>query len=410
MPWNLNDQDTQTLVVIVRDLPSFGNDEDRRALLVGALGLTKRAKEAVVLNLQGARNTVATRVIEHLANFGKLENGTESLELFLINSVAPKVDLPVGEQIHEIINRCRIKSPSPEPPPLPPPDEFDPGTENVKRAIRTRLTTIQDCTLLDENENPVRILKLLADKLGCGDPAPGADLTEHLASFLTTSRADKDLMSLVRVLRLSRRQGKQQEAGRIGEIVDRLLPLRLPGTVLSEAWQQLHVHKAVLIPTSVTTKTGAQVLVAGLHHQPAKFRKGGLEPIGEQLVPYEGEPIGDPHWNVESALRDLYIATFHVEVKEGLRAIQINLTLEQMQKKLRGHYRARKDDLEMPCYCVVKLATNKTGRESQARLLAELGIPDLLFVGLAVDSETTEFESYIITCINTRFEAEGQLA
>ena len=46
--------------------------------------------------------------------------------------------------------------------------------------------------------------------------------------------------------------------------------------------------------------------------------------------------------------------------------------------------------------------------EQTTRLLTALGIPYLLFVGLAAESETIEFESYVITCLNTRFEAEGE--
>jgi hypothetical protein len=79
-----------------------------------------------------------------------------------------------------------------------------------------------------------------------------------------------------------------------------------------------------------------------------------------------------------------------------------------IRKRLIGHYRARRDGEKMPCYCVVKLAANEADRQNQARLLSELGIPHLLFVGLAADSETAEFESYIITCINTRSDAEAE--
>src|SRR5208337_249672 len=152
------------------------------------------------------------------------------------------------------------------------------------------------------------------------------------------------LMSLVRVLTLLYKQGMGQDAERIGEMVDLMLRLCLPRKILSEAWRQIQDHGAVLIPTPVTKKTGAQILVAGLHHKPAKFKKSLPEPIGQQLVPLEMNPIGDPNWKVKSALRDLYIATFSAEVKEDAsRSVDIRLSPDQIKMELRGHYRARKD-------------------------------------------------------------------
>ena len=70
----------------------------------------------------------------------------------------------------------------------------------------------------------------------------------------------------------------------------------------------------MLIQNAVARKTGAEILVAGLYQKPAKFRKRSPEPTGEQLVPFERVPIGDPDRNVEPALRDLFIATFHADV------------------------------------------------------------------------------------------------
>src|SRR4051812_211339 len=83
MQWNLGASDTRKLVDIVKDLPGFGNDQDRKSILEYALGLSERAKAAVSLNLQGDPTQVATRVIAHLSRFGQLEDGKDVLELFL---------------------------------------------------------------------------------------------------------------------------------------------------------------------------------------------------------------------------------------------------------------------------------------------------------------------------------------
>ncbi len=407
MPWNLSSDDMQNLVLIVMGVPGFGNVRYRKATLYTALGTSPRAKDIVEsLDLDGAPDAVVGYVVPVLAGSRQLEDGKDSLELFL-SSVTLKVPDEDGKKIDEIIKRSRNVPPQPQVQPPQAPGDFDARIENVKRAIRTNLDKIKNCEILDENENKVWTLDLLATELECDAPQPGEDLREHLACFLTTRCIDTDLMSLVRVLTLLYKQGMGQDAERIGEMVDLMLPLCLPRKILSEAWRQIQDHGAVLIPTPVTKKTGAQILVAGLHHKPAKFKKSSPEPIGQQLVPLEMNPIGDPNWKVKSALRDLYIATFSAEVKEdACRSVDIRLSPDQIKMELRGHYRARKDAEKIPCYCVVELAANEADRRNQAILLAELGIPQLLFIGLARDSETREFERYVITCLNTRFESE----
>jgi hypothetical protein len=96
------------LTDIVRGLPGFDIGQSRGPLLSYALGLSDRAKQAVNgLDLAGSPDDVATRIILGLESFGQLEDGEESLELFLNISVVPKVDIGVGEEIREIIKKCR---------------------------------------------------------------------------------------------------------------------------------------------------------------------------------------------------------------------------------------------------------------------------------------------------------------
>ena len=187
MPWNLGPSDTGTLVDIVKDIAGFDTAGDRVALMSTALGLSQRARDAVSsLDFSGAREVFARRVISHLNSFGQIESGEQSLELFLTKLVVPKVDLPVGQEIHDIINRCKTvpKQPPPQPGSAPPGD-FDPRIEDVKKAIRTNLNKIKNCNVLDENENEVWILDLVSTELGCDCPQPGEDLSERIPAFLT---------------------------------------------------------------------------------------------------------------------------------------------------------------------------------------------------------------------------------
>jgi len=405
MPWNLGPSDTGTLVDIVKGIAGFGTPGDREALMRTALGISSAANRVMgSLDLDGAPDVVAARVINHLVTCGKLESGKESLELFL-ELVAARVDKDVGEEIGKII--VRWLTVPPVSPSQPSPDPFVPRTEDVKKAIRTNLNKIEVCKVLVENENEVGILDLLSSKLVCPALHPDKCLSEHITDFLTARRDRTDLGRLVSVFKQLYEGGKKQEAHRIGEIVDLMLPLCLPPDILSEAWRQLQDHGAVLIRNAVARKTGAEILVAGLYQKPTKFKKCSAEPTGEQLVPFERVTIGDPLRNVEPALREIYIATSHAEVKEEQgRSIEIKLTTRQIREDLRGHFEAVRLVKERPSYCAVELAANEEDRKNQLTLLSELGIPDLLFIGLAPDSKTRDFESFVITCLNIRFELE----
>ena len=193
MPWNLGHDETSRLTDIVKGVTGFGTPGERKANIEYALGLSPKASAAVgSLNLYGAPETVAGQVISDLSRFGQLESGEEMLELFLSKSVVPKVDLSVGQEIRDIINRCKTvpKQPPPQPGSTPPGD-FDPRIEDVKKAIRTNLNKIKNCDVLDENENEVWILDLVSTELECDRPQPGGDLSEQILDFLTARCAKR---------------------------------------------------------------------------------------------------------------------------------------------------------------------------------------------------------------------------
>ncbi len=303
-----------------------------------------------------------------------------------------------ANDIQELIDRYRIiQNPSPEPAPQPQPSsKFDPRPEDVRTAIRAKLDTLKDSRALNENKETVGVLRLVSGELACGEPGTGKTLSDHIATWLTTRREVRDLMRLARACGQLHQQGKQQEARQIGEVVNQALPLFLAQKVLADAWDKLENEAAVLIPTSLTKGTTAEILVAGLHHRPAEFAKGIHEPIGTHKTPYEGDPIGDPEWSVDSARRDLFVSAFHPEVKENERkasALEIRLSTDGIREELKYYYQALKDKNRMPCYCVVKLAATDADRQNQTRDFKDLGIPDLLFIGLFVRVDEMGFEA-----------------
>ena len=135
------------------------------------------------------------------------------------------------------------------------PAKFDLHTEEVKTAIRAKLDLIKGCRILDEHGIQVGTLGLIAEKLNLSASQNSSNLSEQLAASLTKSRFYRDLGKLLNVFERLRVQKKYDEARRIGEIMDLMLPLCLPQCVVDEAWQQLEHDNAVLIRSGVGGKT-----------------------------------------------------------------------------------------------------------------------------------------------------------
>ena len=289
------------------------------------------------------------------------------------------------------------------------PAKFDLHTEEVKTAIRAKLDLIKGCRVLDEHGIQVGTLDLIAEKLNLSASQNSSNLSGQLAASLTKSCFYRDLGKLLNVFERLRVQKKYDEARRIGEIMDLMLPLCLPPRVVSEAWQQLEHDSAVLIRSGVGGKTGAELLVSRLYGKGAKFiEKASNEPTGELFVAfYESVPIGDPNSSAKAMLQGLYLATHHADLNEDERQkIEIRLTFEEIRSRLRGHYEHIRDNKERPSYCVVKLPPQENDVINLSNFLRELGIPDLLFIGigLARDPETDRIEGYVMSNLNARYK------
>jgi hypothetical protein len=157
-----------------------------------------------------------------------------------------------------------------------------------------------------------------------------------------------------------------------------------------------------LIRSSVARKAGAEILVAGLFKKSTRWATSSSEPTGEQLVGFEAVPIGDPDQSVDSALHDLFVATFYPTDKRKPTSLNASLTAALMRADLSGHYRSSRIGPQRPCYCAVELAACEADRENQRQIISNLAIPDLLFIELKPDSKTRELESFVIHCLNTR--------
>ena len=118
MPIDLTHDDLQRLVQIVKELPFFGMERDRRPFLVTALGESPRAKTAVgIIDLGGPPDVAAMKVIIGLSQFGQLEYGKQSLGVFL-NAALSYVDLNVGDEITAMFQRYPLDTPVTGPRPV----------------------------------------------------------------------------------------------------------------------------------------------------------------------------------------------------------------------------------------------------------------------------------------------------
>ena len=264
MPWNLNSADMQSLVLIVKDVPGFGTPDDRKAIIVSALGLSQRAKDAVSsLDLNGSPEAVAGRVISHLANFGKLESDEETLELFLINSVATKVELEVGEEISNIVSRSHVVSPKPRWPTLP--GDLDPGIEDapqpgedVRQRTRERIERRLERLSSD-------IMRNFAEELyRKGDAAlqEGKDPTPIILTILLERRRFSTISCLSKIHGKLCEGGEWDAADIVAEILEDVTPLVIDPGLANRLWNEIHIRMSVFCFVPDHHSTTIEVLMS----------------------------------------------------------------------------------------------------------------------------------------------------
>jgi SIR2-like domain/CHAT domain len=291
--------------------------------------------------------------------------------------------------------------------------DFEDDIEGVKRAIVARLDMLNGRTMLDDHGREVSVLIQAAEKVKLSTRSHDSDLGEQLADFLTKRHDYHDLGRILIVFQRLRQQKKHDEARRIGEIMDRLLPLCLPQNLAAEVWKQLTKDEEGLLRSGVGGTVGAELVVARLYRQHADFVEGiASEPRGKLLVAlYDQFPIDDPDAGQAAVLRDLYVATHYAEIKDFDRQkLESRLTTEEIREKLSGYFEHIRDFKERPSYCVVKLPDQKQDFANLSNFLAQLRIPGLLFIGIASrrDKDIDTIESYVIQNLNTRYSVENE--
>jgi class 3 adenylate cyclase len=300
--------------------------------------------------------------------------------------------------------------------------QLDPAPAEVAKTILAKFEKLKDSRFVDQKDQNVNLLDHVAKELRAGPPPAGQTMSAHLATYLTRRPSEDHINGLVyRAYTPLCRNGKRDDARIVGEIVDELLPLCIPRTVLSKAHHQLQEKKAVflgaddpagattgsplsiqLIENTVTEEGFVEVLAAALSGQPTSFKPNATAPVGEQAVPWEDAPIGDPAKDVDNILWDLYVALQRAQIKGDRRGSAGRPNGAVLRQKVSAGFNSRRKGKGRPCYCVLAPPASDAEGKRQERIIAELAIPDLLFIRLSLDSEILALESFIIDCLNTR--------
>jgi hypothetical protein len=241
MPWNLQRGDLQRLTDIVGGLHGFDVERDRRPILMDALGPSDRARSFTAsLALEGAPDEVARRIIQKLVDFGPLEDDEEALELFLIRSVVPKVDLGVGEVIRDIIKKCKTGRRSdvgfswPEPrEPLSWPMADHTGVREAFAGLLARDTTWRFLPIVGPSETGKSHItnQMLANALRIPGLACGR------FDFKGTTGMDNEVRAFVRELGVPLPPAGRRLNERLGSILDELNQRVRPALLIFDTYE-----------------------------------------------------------------------------------------------------------------------------------------------------------------------------
>ncbi|MDR3638323.1 MAG: SIR2 family protein [Isosphaeraceae bacterium] len=279
------------------------------------------------------------------------------------------------------------------------------GAEKARHAIKAILDLLADRRMRDDKGNEVGIRERIAEELEL-PTSPAGELSERIAAFLTGDGNYRNLAKLLRVFQQLWNQKKYEDARRINDVMKHVLPLCLPYDDMVNVSRQLIQDKEVFLHSHVRRPAGAELFVARLFHQEADFvPRGTSEPRGTMLAAYfQDVPIGDPDAAEAAMLRELFVATHFAEAKLDEHGnLEPTLSIDEIKPKLNGYFEAEADVKKRPWYCMVQLPRSESDVQNLARFLRGLGLPNLLFIGIAAKSDpvTTHIEEYIITILNT---------
>ncbi len=283
---------------------------------------------------------------------------------------------------------------------------------SYRRSIRNRLEVLLGELVRGEVRGS-RILARLAVVLEIVmAPDDESQLRERILDDLIDAKDEDAIPRMIRLHAELCEENADQHAELIAECVNRILPLHFSPRVIREARRQIRVQKVALIEGTVETETGAEVVMAHLDGEPPSFQYESPIPRGKHSVPLELPAIGDPSSEAEVlAILDDLAKSAGVPPSRVVSADRREADAARMEhftKVLRGHLKAVKPSTGRRPYCALVMPRESGDREHRKKVLEKVHdrIPQLVFLELCPESETSEQEYFFIKCLNTRMESE----
>ena len=203
----------------------------------------------------------------------------------------------------------------------------------------------------------------------------------------------------------------QPDADYIADVIDRLLPLNYAPDVIQRLQQQVGDDRLRLVEQQVSTRTLAEIIMAGYDQAPAKFVEITEETedvTGQAAIDYtDGPEVGpaEPGSATTALLRAVRDLLYDLLARLGGNLLSassshsdttLSRDIDSYTIQLRGGLRAHRNIRNRrTIYCVLKLPEEAPKRELRKAILSEVGkkVPQLVFVELmSVQTDDREFE------------------
>ena len=251
------------------------------------------------------------------------------------------------------------------------------------------------------------ILGRIAAALGINHP-PGAEdrLKESIMNLLLDA---KEISAIPGLNELCVRLIQANEPGladTIAACIDPLLPLYFSWKVIRQATHQLEQKTFVFIKGTVSSGTGADIVMSVYDGASPCFMPHAEEPRGKHAIAVETPPIGDPSLERDACEIVEHILMVLGEPVKKTEQAQVAERLERLRRKLNGILAVYKGHNKRSLYCVLDKQDTDDNARYWYRVLERLRqlVPRLVLIELDPDAPEVEIESGLGYCLRKRFE------
>lgn len=241
-------------------------------------------------------------------------------------------------------------------------------------------------------------------------------LAEHTAACIVGHAAVTDVVSYLTGLV---QDHSQKESDIVANIISHLLPLNYAPDAIRHLSERIAKDQFGFLEDAVSTRTLAEIIMAGYDRQPAKFASftidGDLR--GHTALDYEEGPEegpGDPHSALigvlraaRNLLRDLLALTstpswssgqLQQPRASGYEEGELRRDIDACASPLRGALTGLNKLKKRTSYCVLRLPEDPQARDFRKQVLHEVSrhVPQLVFVELTPPNPAREREFEVL--------------